>query len=156
MWMFFSIAVIISLSAYLSSGNFGLLDNILNTTDLLLVTSVTITIYLFGDKSSKFNKFDTGCLTAVAIIIILWAITKNPYIAHLSIQLILIIAYFPVVKRLWNAEKNTESFLPWIGMFLAPAFSLMSSKGFLASVYSIRAMVCTALLMLLMIRTEIK
>ena len=29
---------------------------------------------------------------------------------RLLIQTILVIAYFPVVKRLWNAERNTESF----------------------------------------------
>lgn len=156
MWLFFSIAVIISLSTYLSSGDFSPLDNILNLTDLLLVISVTISIFIFGDKSTKFTRFDSGCLVAVALIMAFWVITKNYFVTHLSVQLILVIAYFPVVKRLWNAEKNTESFLPWIGMFVAAAISLISSEGVLASVYSIRAMVCVSLLMLLMMRVRIK
>jgi hypothetical protein len=39
---------------------------------------------------------------------------------------------------------------------LAPVFSLLSSKGTLASVYAIRAIVSTALLMMLMARAEIR
>jgi len=156
MWMFFTIAVIISLSTYLSSGNFSLLDNVLNSADLLLVISVTVAIFLFGDKSTRFKRFDIGCLVAVTLVIAFWAVSKNYYVTHLSVQLILVIAYFPVVKRLWNAKKNTESFLPWMGMFLAAAFSLISSKGSLATIYAIRAMTCVALLILLMVRVEIR
>ena len=68
--------------------------------------------------------------------------------------MILVIAYFPVVKRLWNATENTESFGVWTALMLAPVFSLLSSKGTLATVYAVRAIVSTGLLMLLMARAE--
>jgi hypothetical protein len=55
---------------------------------------------------------------------------------------------------LWNSQENTESFSVWIGLLLAPVFSLLSSKGTLATVYAVRAIVSTALLMVLMARAE--
>lgn len=155
MWVFFSIAVGGSLTTYLFEGDFTLLDNILNSSDLLLCVYVSVIIFLFGDKSTKFNRFDRGCLVAVLVILAFWALTRRHMAANLFIQSILVIAYFPVVKRLWNSNENTESFAVWISLLLAPIFSLLSSKGTLASVYAIRAIVSTSLLLILMTRAEL-
>lgn len=154
MWIFFSIAVGGSLATYLSGGQYNLLDNILNSADLLLCTYVAVIIYLWGDGSTRFTRFDRGCLIAVLAILAFWAVTRHHTAAHLMIQLILVIAYFPAVNRLWNSDRNTESFAVWIGLLLAPIFSLLSSKGTLATVYAARAIVSTSLLMLLMARAE--
>ncbi len=156
MWLFFTISAVGSLGTYLSSGQYGLSDNIVNTADILLVVSITITILVFGDKSTKFSPFDTGCLVAVVIISVFWAITRNHIISHLLIQTIMVIAYFPVVKRLWTSDVNTESYAAWIGLLLAPAVSLLSSRGLLASVYALRAIVSTLLLLLLMLRADLR
>jgi hypothetical protein len=154
MWVFFTIAVVGSFVTFLSEGAHGPLDNILNTSDMALVGCVTIAILLFGDKTSRFTRFDFGCLGAVAAILVFWGFTRQHAAAHLAIQAILVIAYFPVVKRIWQAERNTESFAAWIGMLLAAALSLLSSEGRLATVYSVRAVACTSLLLLLMIRAK--
>ena len=156
MWTFFSIAVAGSLATYLSDGDFSLLDNILNSADLLLCVYVAVVIFLFGDKSTKFTRFDRGCLVAVIIILIFWALTRRHAEANLFIQSILVIAYFPVVKRLWNSKENTESFAVWIALLLAPIFSLLSSKGTLASVYAVRAIISTSLLLVLMAAAEMR
>jgi hypothetical protein len=155
MWVFFSIAVAMSLITYLAKDNFSLWDNILNTTDLILVVTVSIAIAIYGDKSSKFTKFDTGCLIAVLLAIIFWAFTQNHLITNLSIQLIMVVSYFPVVKRLIESKENTEPFSVWILMMLVPVFSLISSKGMLATIYSLRAIICVALLLSLMVRIEL-
>ncbi len=154
MWFFFSIAVAMSLTTYMSNDHFSLLDNILNTTDLFLVITVTIVIYFFGDTSSRFSKFDKACLIAVVLISLFWFVTKTHFLSNILIQLVLVIAYFPVIKRLWQSKENTEPFSVWILMMIAPVFALLSSKGTLATIYSVRAIVSTALLLLLMIRVE--
>jgi len=154
MWIFFTIAVAISLATYLKSDNFSLLDNILNTTDMALTLIVTVAIYFFGDHTSRFSRFDKGCLVAVLIIVLFWFVTKNHIVTHALTQGILVIAYFPVVSRLWKTRENSESFLIWIGMLLAPALSLLSSKGILATIYSVRAIVCILVLLMLMLRVQ--
>ena len=154
MWVFFTIAVVGSLLTYLAEGGFGPLDNVLNTADLALCGGVAVAIAIWGDRSTRFNRFDLGCLGAVLAILVAWALTRQHAAAHGAIQLILVIAYIPVVKRLWRSNRNTESFVMWIGLMLAPVFSLLSSKGTLATVYAVRAIVCTAALMLLMLRVE--
>jgi len=156
MWIFFTIAVGGSLSTYLLDGDYTLLDNILNSSDLLLCAYIALLIVLFGDTSTRFNRFDLGCLAAVLVILVFWALTRQHASANLLIQVILVIAYFPVVKRLWNSVENTESFAVWIGLLLAPLASLLSSKGTLADVYAVRAIVSTSLLMLLMLRAEVR
>ena len=154
MWIFFTIAVGISLTTYIKSDHFSLLDNILNTTDLALTAIVSVAIYLFGDHTSRFSRFDKGCLIAVLIIVLFWLITKNHVVTHAMTQGILVIAYFPVISRLWKTRENGESFLIWTGMLLAPVLSLLSSKGVLATIYSVRAIICILILLLLMLRVE--
>lgn len=154
MWIFFTIAVGISLATYMKADHFSLLDNILNTTDLALTAIISIAIYLFGDHTTRFSRFDKGCLIAVSIIVLFWFVTKNHVVTHTLTQGILVIAYFPVISRLWKTRENGESFLIWTGMLLAPALSLLSSKGTLATVYSLRAIVCISILMILMLRVE--
>ena len=70
MWIFFSLAVGISLFTYFADGDYNISDNILNFTDLILVVSVSIAILIWGDKTTHFNTFDLGCLAAVALIIV--------------------------------------------------------------------------------------
>lgn len=155
MWIFFTIAVAISLVTYLESANYSWSDNILNTTDLALASTVSVAIYLFGDHTTRFSQFDKGCLVGVVVILFFWFITKNHEFTHLMTQGILVIAYFPVISRLWKTRKNGESFLVWIGMLMAPLLSLLSSKGMLATIYSVRAIVCIMVLLMLMLRVEI-
>jgi hypothetical protein len=155
MWLFFSIAIIMSLVTYRSEGGYGLLDNIMNTVDLVYVVTVCVAILLFGDRSSKFTGFDRSCLAAVMIILLFWIFTRNHRLTNLMMQGILVIAYFPVVKRLIDSRENTEPFSVWIGMLLAPSIALISSKGTLATIYSVRAIFCVTVLLLLMLRIEI-
>jgi len=155
MWIMFSIAVGMSLITYLSEDNYGFLDNILNTVDVVYVITISIAIAIFGDNSSKINKFDKGCLLVVMLIVIFWIFTQNHLVTNILIQCILVIAYFPVIKRLLETRENSEPFLIWIGMLIAPGFSLLSSKGLLATVYSVRAIICVGLLLLLMVWIEV-
>lgn len=151
MWVFFSIAVIMSLLTYMADGNYSLWDNILNSTDVILALSVSLSILLFGGKSSRFTTFDKGCFVVVILIVIFWMVTQHHLVTNFLIQCILVIGYFPVVKRIIETKTNTESFSVWILMLLAPILSLLSSKGFLASLYSWRAIACVSALLLLML-----
>jgi hypothetical protein len=155
MWVFFTIAVAMCLVTYLSSSRFSIWDNILNATDLVLCATVAVAIAIWGDHTSRFTRFDRGCLVAVLCIVLFWGITQNHVVTNVLVQAILVIAYFPVVRRLYEAKENTESFVIWIGMLLAPLLSLLSARGELAYVYTLRAVVCVGVLLLLMLRVEL-
>lgn len=155
MWTFFSLAVSISLFTYFANGNYSIRDNMLNFTDLILVVSVSIAILIWGDASTRFNRFDVGCLLAVIGIMVFWRITNNHLITNYAVQSIMVISYFPVLGRMASQKKNTEAFSVWILMLVAAGISLFASKGWLASVYAIRAVLCTGTLLLLMLRIEI-
>ena len=155
MWLFFTIAVALSLITYKSSGDLKFVDNILNTTDLVYVLTVTIAIRIYGDSSTKFNTFDLICLGAVLIIFVFWILTQNHFISNLLVQFILVIAYFPVIKRFFKTKKNTESFTIWLLMLVVSSISLLSTKGILATVYSLRAVISIGLLLLFMAWLEL-
>ena len=155
MWLFFTIAVGMSLVTYMADGDYSFLDNILNTTDIIYVGTVAFAVAIWGDRSSKFTRFDIGCLIAVLAIVLFWVITQNHVVTNICIQGIMVISYFPVVKRLIESKENTEPFSVWMIMLITPAISLLSSKGSLATVYSVRAIICVALLLILMLRIEI-
>ena len=155
MWSFFCLAVGISLFTYFANSDHAISDNIFNFTDLLMVVSVSVAILIWGDTSTRFNRFDVGCLLGVLAILIYWAVSNNHVLANYSVQSIMVISYFPVLKRMLKQKKNTEAFSPWIMMLAAASISLFASKGWLASVYAIRAVACTGTLLLLMLRIEI-
>jgi hypothetical protein len=150
MWVMFSVAVAMSLITYLNEGNYDFTDNILNSVDVIYVITVSVAIAIFGEKSSKITRFDLGCLVVVGLIVVFWLFTQNHLVTNFMIQTILVIAYFPVVKRLFETGVNSEPFLIWTGMLIAPVLSLLSSKGLLATVYSVRAIICVGSLLLLM------
>ena len=154
MWVMFSVAVAMSLITYLKEGNYGFTDNILNSVDVIYVITVSVAIAIWGDHTSKITRFDLGCLIVVGLIVVFWLFTQNHLVTNFMIQTILVIAYFPVVKRLFETRKNTEPFLIWFGMMIAPVFSLLSSKGLLATVYSVRAIICVGTLLLIMLWIE--
>ena len=156
MWTFFSLAVGISLFTYFAEDNHSISDNILNFTDMILVVSVSVAILIWGDTSTRFNRFDAGCLIIVFAITAFWAISKNHVVTNISVQSIMVISYFPVLGRMLKQKKNTEAFSPWIMMLIAAGISLFASEGWLASVYAVRAVACTGALLVLMVRVEVQ
>lgn len=156
MWFFFTIAVSGSLFSYLLESNYSAWDNILNSSDLILCSIVTITILFFGKRESKFDKFDLFCLAIVVLILLFWFYSKAHFSTHISLQIIQAIAYIPVIRKMIKSGKNNESFIAWILLLLVSAVSLFSAKGVLAIIYSVRATFCVALLLLLMTYFELK
>ncbi len=153
---FFTFAVIGSLISYLCEGSYTPLDNILNTSDIVLCGTLSIVILIFGSKETRFNIFEIKCLCIVLLILVFWYFSKAHFVTNLSLQLIQFIAYFPVYNRMWRSGRNRESFLTWILLFLVSILSLLTANGVLAAIYSLRATFCTAMLLILMIRVEVK
>ena len=110
MWVFFTIAVVGSLLTYLAEGGFGLWDNILNTADVVLVSTVSLAILLYGDKSTRFNRFDLGCLAAGGRILGGRGGRREDGAADTAIQERLGIDDLPGSKRGGGSERKKEGF----------------------------------------------
>ena len=156
MWVFFFLAISMSLFTYLKNDEYSALDNILNTADLFFVASVTLSILIFGDAHSRFNRFDKGCLIVVAGILVFWLFTQNHYVTNILVQGILVVAYFPVVNRMVTSGENHESYLIWGGMLLAGFLALPISEGSLAFIYITRTIVSIFGLLGLMLYVDSK
>ncbi len=154
MWVFFTLAEVMSLATYLQGGVYRWTDNILNAADVAMTAGILVAVLFLGGRTARFNRFDTGCLLAVAGLAGFWLVTQRSVAAHLGIQLVMVAAYVPVVKRMWHSRANTEPWAAWIALAVAPLVSLLTSKGVLAAVYAVRASVCAALLLALMARLE--
>ncbi|HOI86481.1 MAG TPA: hypothetical protein PLV51_01345 [Lentimicrobium sp.] len=154
MWVFFTLAVSMSLFTYIKEDSHSLWDNVLNTTDLFFVSAVALSILLFGDRSTRFSRFDLLCLSVVILIAVFWLITQNHLVTNLLVQAILVIAYFPVIHRMIRTRENHESYPIWGGMLLAAVLALFSASGELALVYTLRAVICIVLLMAFMRYTD--
>jgi hypothetical protein len=76
-------------------------------------------------------------------------------ITNFCIQGIMVISYFPVVKRLLESKENTEPFSVWFIMMPYARHLSFIEQSALATVYSVRAIICVAVLMLLMLRVEL-
>ena len=156
MWVFFFLAISMSLFTYLKNDEYSALDNILNTADLFFVASVTLSILIFGDAHSRFNRFDKGCLIVVAGILVFWLFTQNHYVTNILVQGILVVAYFPVVNRMVTSGENHESYLIWGGMLLAGFLALPISEGSLAFIYITRTILSIVGLLGLMLYVDLK
>lgn len=156
MWLFFSIAVSGTLVSYLLEGDHSPLDNILNTSDVVLCIFLTGMIFFFGGKEASFNRFDLFCLSIVILILVLWGFSRAHFAANLSLQMIQIVAYVPVYYRMIRKGRNTESFLTWTLILSVSLLSLFNAKGALAVIYSVRAIICVGLLLALMLLLQIK
>lgn len=156
MWVFFFLAISISLFTYLKNDDFSALDNILNTADLFFVTSVALSILIFGDAHSRFNRFDKGCLVVVGVILVFWLFTQNHFVTNILVQGILVVAYFPVVNRMLVSGENHESYLIWGGMLLAGFLAIPVSDGSLALIYIVRTVVSILGLLGLMLYVDLK
>jgi hypothetical protein len=129
MWVMFSIAVGMSLITYLAEGNFGFLDNILNTVDVIYVLTISVAIAIWGDKSSKITRFDMGCLIVVGLIVVFWLFTQNHLVTNFMIQTILVIAYFPVVKTVARNQRKYRTFFNLDWNAHCPGFVVAVEQG---------------------------
>lgn len=151
-------AILLSaLTNYRQSGINGLLTNALNIVDVF----ATLSIFLFSvfnkNTRKKFTKFEKTCLSVVIIIFLIWIISGQNILAHLSIQAILVVAYLPTVIHLWKSSENTESLGAWSFDFIASVIGIiepLKNMDLLPLVYVTRSITSTFVVIILVLRIE--
>lgn len=157
-WMFFAIATALSfITNYAESGAEGIAANFFNMIDTIATITLFIVILFCKDVRHVFSKFEKICLGAVILIFIGWLLSEQNVIAHLCIQLIMVVAYLPTIVHLWNARKNTESLGMWSFDCLGSWFGIIEpikSGAFLPLIYVIRSIVSTFAVVVLILRIK--
>jgi hypothetical protein len=155
-WIFLSMATLMSfITNYYESGDAGLLANAYNIVDML--ATITICSFLITQKNIRktFTNFEKSCIGIVVIICVIWFITNNNVLAHILLQIILLIAYLPTLAHLWCAEKNSESITMWSLNGVAALFGLIEpvrTGAILPIIYGMRGAISCFLVVLLGIR----
>lgn len=159
-WLLFSLATILSfITDFKQTGISGLFANAFNIVDTLATLIIFLVIIFNKNTTKSFNDFEKSCLTAVFVIFLVWLISGQNILAHLAIQVILVIAYLPTLIHLWKAEKNTESLSMWSFDSAASALGTVEplrAMAFLPLVYGMRAVLSTLAVIILIIRLKYK
>ncbi|HEV7424174.1 MAG TPA: hypothetical protein VGO21_03210 [Candidatus Paceibacterota bacterium] len=158
--IFFLLALFLSaLTDFRQTGVHGLLSNTFNLVDTLSSFAIVLFTLFHKDTRKKFTKFEKICLGAVIFIFLGWIISKENILAHLSVQVILVIAYLPTLIHLWKSSQNTESLGAWSLDLFASLLSIIEplrTMDLLPLVYGIRSIISTFAVIILILRIKFR
>ncbi len=159
-WILFCVATLLSLATYLSSSaSRTLWSNVFATSDTGGVLLILLTILFAGKQVRRgFNRLEIGCLAATAAIAVAWSVSRSHVACNLLVQLILLIAYFPLVRHLWISRRPTEPAFTWslqLGSCCIALVGVLANRDWLAVLYIGRAIVSISVVLLLLLRIRL-
>jgi len=157
-WLFFTLATVLSfITDYSQTGTAGLAANSFNIFDTVACTTIFIVTLFQPAVRKQFNTLEKWCIGAVVIVFVCWLLSDQNVLAHLSIQIILFIAYIPTMTHLLHAAHNTESLWSWTFDCLASILGFtvaLRTVDLLPLVYTGRSILCTGLVVVLILRLK--
>lgn len=165
-WVVFASAVTLSYGAYaLSDIEKSFAGNAGNAIDILVSWGTLLCIIHMHDGHISFNTFETACLMASGMALLFWVLRKyvswnqekrNPsFSTFLILQAVLVVGYVPMIRALWLAKTNSDSFIMWgVSWVVAACFipSAWKRRDRFGIVYAGRALICASIVLALMIR----
>ncbi len=160
-WFLFTIATSVGLYTYVKSEQKekGFLTNIANTMDVFVCGPICVCILFFGKSGLVIRVFDVICIILSITVLLFFFWSKNGKTANICINILIAIAYLPTILNLIKAQENTESLGVWFLILLAQTFALIEpirKRDFLASLYAGRTFIIVLLLLVLMLRLEMR
>ena len=151
---------------YLAARRRDFISNIANAADVFFVTAVIITLLVSRDQRMIFTAFEKICFACSGIILLFWVFKRKHRVAHLAIQGLMAIAYFPTIKHLWGAPANTEPFLVWAIIWVSSTLGVVAAfsskleneeeKNPFAVAYALRQWTSVSIMIALMLRLQWK
>lgn len=123
----------------------------------------TVCIYLTVKllKEEKFflsiNLWQKFALISASAVFVIWIITDNAFVSYVLLQLAALIAYTPVIQKLWNAKKNSESIVFWSSLMLSSlvaSYAAYERNDTEAWIYIFRAVPSILLVIILILRVK--
>jgi len=155
-WLFICLGCSISLWTYWSTKKHSIIGNIGNAVDFVGNWIIFIVVVLLG-HGVRFapNLFEVACLVGVVVIFVLWRFSHWHVASNFGLQIIMTIAYLPMIYHLWYATTNTEPFTAWGVTWVAIMLSFIPAimdRDLLAFVYNMRRFVLISTTLVLMYR----
>ncbi len=155
-WIIFEIGVVMSLVAYCTSREHNLVENINNVADSVTVTAILVTLLIKHRQGGgiHFNNREWWALRVAMAAFVLWALIRVPWVGVAGFQFVMIVAYLPMLDRLWpERKKSPEPFGNWAMSATASAIACCTaliSGNRLAVIYPLRsALFCIFVLWLI-------
>jgi hypothetical protein len=159
-WIIFEIGILMSLVTYLTSHDHSIVRSITNAADIVAVSAILIVLIAkrWGETLT-FSRDERLCFKIIACVLAAWALSRNSWIGNVGFQIVMIVAYWPTIKRLWSwpkyfhGIKGPEPFVTWFLNATAGVLGVgiaRTEHDCLASLYPLRAMIlCSAVLFLI-------
>lgn len=158
-WLLFFVASSLSFWTYWSSKDHSIRGNIANFMDMFICGIITLGIISFAGNDVMGRSIDIYCLITSAIILVFWRMKKRHETANILLQIVMAVAYFPTIMKLWEASRNTESLPMWVLAWFGAVFALISAtveKKKLGKLYAGCGLVLVSLILFLIVRILIR
>ena len=151
----------LSLFMYSRKPNWSFTANIGLTSAFLSawIVCIYLTTKLLRERNFflSINNWQKFALTSALVVFIVWIITNNAFASYLLLQIAALIAYTPVIQKLWNAKKNSESLIFWTSLMLSSlvaSYAAYERNDIEAWIYIFRAVPSTLLVIILILRVK--
>lgn len=157
-WLIIAFAWILSLSTTFGhTGRAGLSNNMYNLIDEICTLLILLSVLLSSHTDRRFDSFEWKVLASVLIIGIAWYLTAYDVAAHIMLQIILLIAYIPLLRKLRWAHYHKESLfmrsinaLSCVMGMIRPAMN----HDMLPLLFTARWLLCTLLVIYCLLKIE--
>ena len=162
-WLIFEVGVAMSLASYLAGNDHSLAKAALNAADCIQVTVILLAL-LFVQKGKKiqFTPSERLSLWLAGGATAAWLLTKTGWIGFVGFQAVMSVAYLPTLENLWRWKpgRPPEPMEKWgINIVIALTGMLIDVTGrhdYLAMVYPLRALILCVLVVVLILRWNLK
>lgn len=159
-WLLFLLTVTAGYISYLRSPGKRRTwtQNVCNMADLLAIAGILLFVVAFGAyREVGFRAFDGYIFLVWVGILLTWLLTKNARVANIAFNLLLVIAYVPLVQHLASSSTHSEPYFTWAVIFIASIAGLyapLKNRDDLGAVYASRSVLSTGVVLLLMLRID--
>ena len=159
-WIIFFLGTGLSFVTYLIAAKFDFRSGILNTMDFLSVTTILLSIILWGKRDGKrFQPFEKWYLAGIGAIVVYGVLSHDAWNSNIFTQVLIAAGYFPTVHKMVTEKRNTESYSMWSLALMAGAIGLYPATvdgNLLAILYAIRTIVLVSAVLILMTHYEFR
>ncbi len=125
----------------------------------------TICIYLVAKLVREkqlmlsINTWQWFALVSACIVFFFWVATDDAFMSYVLLQLAALIAYTPVIQKLWKATTDSESLVFWGSLMLSSAvasYAAYERSDIEAWIYIFRAVPSSLLVVLLITKIRLR